>query len=272
MKKSILCVLLCSMMILSVFSGCSKSKSNNVHTGENKEAEPGKQVTILVAAAASLKNCMEKDLKDIFEAENPGIKVNFTFDSSGKLMQQIEEGADADVFISAAEKQMKELNDKGFILPDSTIDLLENKIVLIVPESSNIQISSFKDILSAKMIALGDPKSVPAGQYAQEAFQNLGIWDKVQSKASYGTNVTEVLNWVAAASADAGVVYATDAASTKDVKVAAEAPEGSVSKVIYPAGIVKSTAKKDAASSFMKFLKTDKASEVFKKYGFTPKN
>lgn len=270
MKKRFLCALICMTMVLSLLSGCGNSKSGNGTNTASQKGTQKEQVTILVAAAASLKNCMEKDLKQAFEESNPGIKVNFTFDSSGKLQQQIESGADVDVFVSAAQKQMNELKAKDLMISDSVIDLLENKVVLIVPANSNLKISSFNDILLANKIALGDPKSVPAGQYAQEAFEKLGIWDKVSAKASYGTNVTEVLNWVASGSADAGIVYATDAAQTKDVKVIAEAPAGSVSKVIYPAGIVKATTKKDAADAFIKFLKSDKASDIFKKSGFTP--
>lgn len=271
MKNRLLCTLLCVMLVLLALTGCgSKDAGSGAPIGTGQETGQEEQVTILVAAAASLRYCMEGELKGMFETLHPDIEVTFTFDSSGKLQQQIEEGADVDVFVSAAKKQMNELNTKGQIFPDSIIDLLENKIVVIVPEGSNLSIAKFEDILLANTVALGDPASVPAGQYAKEAFENLGIWDKVSEKASYGTNVTEVLNWVAEGSADAGVVYATDAATTEKVKVVAEAPEGSVSKVIYPAGIVNTTTKKEAANLFTEFLTTDEALAVFEKYGFTP--
>lgn len=270
MKKKLLCVLLCMVMGISLAAGCSSKTGSNAPADTQQKPAEDKQVTILVAAAASLKNCMEGELKDKFEAANPNIKLSFTFDSSGKLQKQIEEGADVDVFMSAAKKQMDELNKKGMILPDSIVELLENKIVLIVPEDSASAIADFKDILQANKIAVGDPESVPAGQYAKEAFDSLGMWDQVKAKASLGTNVTEVLNWVAEGSADAGVVYATDAAATDKVKIVAEAPEGSVSKVIYPVGIVNSSTKKEAAAAFQKFLKTDDARAVFVKAGFTP--
>jgi molybdate transport system substrate-binding protein len=146
---------------------------------------------------------------------------------------------------------------------------LENRIVLILPKDSTADISSFEDILKAETIAVGDPESVPAGQYAKEVFENLGIWADVEAKASLGTNVTEVLSWVAEESADAGVVYATDAASNTNVKVAAEAPEGSVSKVIYPLGIVKGTTKLKAAQTFVDFLMSQEALAIFEKYGFS---
>jgi molybdate transport system substrate-binding protein len=140
--------------------------------------------------------------------------------------------------------------------------------VLIVPEGSQKGIEKFEDIVKAEAIAVGDPESVPAGQYAKEALENLGLWEQVLPLSSLGTNVTEVLNWVAEGSADVGIVYATDAASKDNVTVVAEAPEGSVSKVIYLAGIVKSTENEDAAKLFVEFLQSDEAAEIFEKYGF----
>lgn len=229
------------------------------------------ETEILVAAAASLKNAYEEELIPMFEAQYPGVTVKGTYDSSGKLQTQIEEGLEADVFMSAAKKQMTALDEEGMIASDTITDLLENKIVLIVPTGNEKKLEKFEDIENADSIALGDPASVPAGQYAQEALTNLGIWDKIQDKVSFGTNVTEVLNQVAAASADAGIVYATDAASMADqVEVVAEAPEGSLAKkVIYPVAVVKGTAHEEVAKEFVAFLQTDKAITVFEEYGFS---
>lgn len=227
------------------------------------------KATILIAAASSLKNSMDNELILMFTEKNPNIRVNATYDSSGKLQTQIEEGAEVDVFMSAAMKQMNALNEKGLIADNSIVELLENKIVLIVPKESNKDINTFEDIVRAEAIAIGDPESVPAGQYAKEALENLQLWEQVSPLSSLGTNVTEVLNWVAEGSADAGVVYATDAASNDGVKVVAEVPEGSVSKVIYPVGIVKATKNEDAAKLFVEFLQSDEAIKVFETYGFT---
>ena len=226
--------------------------------------------SILVAAAASLKNAYEDKLIPMFEEQYPGVTVEGTYDSSGKLQTQIEEGLEADVFMSAATKQMKALDDEGMIASDSIVNLLENKIVLIVPAGCDSKIDSFEKIGDAASIALGDPESVPAGQYAKEALTNLNVWDSIQDKVSFGTNVTEVLNQVAAASADAGIVYATDAASKADqVTVVAEAPEGSLEKkVIYPVAVVKATTHEDAAKAFVDFLQTPEAIAVFESYGF----
>ena len=237
---------------------------------ETEAAAEGEQTEILVAAAASLKNAYEEELIPMFQEQNPGITVTGTYDSSGKL--QIEEGLEADVFMSAATTQMDALNEEELIDSETMVDLLENKIVLIVPSSSELGLASFEDIAKAETIALGDPASVPAGQYAEEALTNLGIWDEIQDKVSFGTNVTEVLNQVAAASADAGIVYATDAASMADqVTVIAEAPEGSLAQpVIYPVAVVKTTAHAEAAKAFVDFLQTDEAMAVFESYGFAP--
>ena len=247
------------------------SKADDGAESQEAAKTEGEPVEILVAAAASLKNAYEEELIPMFEERYPGVSVEGTYDSSGKLQTQIEEGLEADVFMSAAEKQMKALDEEGMIASDTITNLLENKIVLIVPAGSSAGLASFEDIEKAGIIALGDPASVPAGQYAQEALTSLGIWDKIQDKVSFGTNVTEVLNQVAASSAEAGIVYATDAASMSDqVEIVAEAPKGSLQKkVIYPVAVVKDSAHQEEAGDFVEFLKSEEAMKVFEEYGFT---
>ena len=273
MKKHI-SMMMAAMMAATVLAGCGASggaaptAAETEATTEAAQAA-GEETEILVAAAASLKNAYEEELIPMFQDKYPGVTVKGTYDSSGKLQTQIEEGLEADVFMSAATKQMTALDEEGMIASDTITNLLENKIVLIVPTGSDSKLAKFEDIENAESIALGDPASVPAGQYAEEALTNL--WDKIQDKVSFGTNVTEVLNQVAAASADAGIVYATDAASMADkVEVVAEAPEGSLAKkVIYPVAVVKNTAHEEQAKNFVEFLKTDEAMKVFEAYGFT---
>ena len=236
------------------------------------EAETGADIsgTVTLAAAASLEKSFTEELIPMFEAQYPNVEVQGTYDSSGKLQSQIEAGADVDVFFSAALKQMDALKEEGYIAEDASVDLLENKIVLIVPTGKEEGYSSFEDIVNADMAAIGDPESVPAGQYGKEALENLNLWGEVENKLSLGTNVTEVLNWVAEDSADAGIVYATDAASRADkVTVVAEAPEGSVSKVIYPVAALKEAPNKEAADAFMEFLQTADVLAVFETAGFT---
>ncbi len=288
MKKSF-AVVMAAMLAAGMMAGCSSkpqettaaateaettaeettAAETEAESKEEAKADLGEQ-SILVAAAASLKNAYEDELIPMFEEQYPGVTVEGTYDSSGKLQTQIEEGLEADVFMSAATKQMKALDEEGMIASDTIVNLLENKIVLIVPASSDSKIDSFEKIGDAASIALGDPESVPAGQYAKEALTNLNVWDSIQDKVSFGTNVTEVLNQVAAASADAGIVYATDAASKADqVTVVAEAPEGSLEKkVIYPVAVVKATTHEDAAKAFVDFLQTPEAIAVFESYGF----
>lgn len=282
-------VVMAAMMAAGMMTGCSSKPQETTAAATETEttaeettaaeteadvkdeakADLGEQ-SILVAAAASLKNAYEDELIPRFEEQYPGVTVEGTYDSSGKLQTQIEEGLEADVFMSAATKQMKALDEEGMIASDTIVNLLENKIVLIVPAGSDSQIDSFEKIGDAASIALGDPESVPAGQYAKEALTNLNVWDSIQDKVSFGTNVTEVLNQVAAANADAGIVYATDAASMADqVTVVAEAPEGSLEKkVIYPVAVVKATTHEDAAKAFVDFLQTPDAIKVFESYGF----
>lgn len=285
MKRRIL-MATAAIMAAGMLAGCASAATETAAAAtdtataataggtESKSTEAtasGEETEILVAAAASLKNAYEDELIPMFQNRYPNVIVKGTYDSSGKLQAQIEEGLEADVFMSAAAKQMAALDEKEMIDSDTITNLLENKIVLIVPSGTGSQLTKFEDIERAESIALGDPASVPAGQYAEEALTKLGIWDKIQDKISFGTNVTEVLNQVAAASADAGIVYATDAASmTEQVTVIAEAPEGSLAKkVIYPVAVVKNTANEEAAKNFVEFLKTDEAMAVFEAYGFT---
>lgn len=271
MKKQIT-MMVAVLTAAALLAGCSGNAKEAAKGSEGAgKTDSGEAAEILVAAAASLKNAYEEELIPMFQEKYPNVTVKGTYDSSGKLQTQIEEGLEADVFMSAAVKQMTALDEEGLIASETITDLLENKIVLIVPAGSSSGFSEMADIEKAASIALGDPASVPAGQYAEEALTSLGIWDKIQDKVSLGTNVTEVLNQVAAASADAGIVYATDAASMADkVEIVAEAPEGSLKKkVIYPVAVVKNTANEEAARNFVEFLKSDEAIKVFESYGFT---
>ncbi len=282
-NRRVQAVIAMAMAAGMALAGCSgQSETKSVQESESAQEtetesqaaqdtpETEEQTEILVAAAASLKNAYEEELIPMFREEHPEIAVTGTYDSSGKLQTQIEEGLEADVFMSAAAAQMDALNEEGLIQTDTIVNLLENKIVLIAPASGGEDLNSFEDIVKARSIALGDPASVPAGQYAREALTSLGLWDQIQDRVSFGTNVTEVLNQVAASSADAGIVYATDAASMQeDVRVIGEAPEGSLAEpVIYPVAVTASSAHPEEARAFVDFLQTEEAMEVFESYGF----
>ena len=266
MKKrniSLLFMIIASLLIVTACSNDAKNEKT-----ENKK-EP---IRILVAAAASMESSLN-EIIDIFEEEYNWITVEVTYDSSGKLQTQIEEGLGADVFLSAAMKQMNALKEQELIDPDSVIELLENKLVLIIPVVGEGGVRGFNSILDAETIAIGDPASVPAGQYAEEIFKNMNIYDDVLGKASLGTNVTQVLNWVSEGSADAGIVYSTDAALADGVRVIEEAPEGTLdTKVIYPTGIVSSSENKEEAKLFIEYLQTENGAMVFEAFGFSLAN
>ena len=249
----------CSAGLFDFLGGNNSSNSNLT----------GQEVNL--AAAASLKNVYDEKLIPMFEQKYPGVKVTPTYASSGDLQSQIENGLEADVFMSAANKQMNALANKSLINNDTNVQFLENKVVLIVPKDSSANISSFDDLKKVNgTIAIGDPASVPAGQYGKEVLTNLGIWNATESKMSLGTSVTAVLNQVAEGSADCGIVYATDAKSNDNVKVVCEAPEGSLkTPVIYPVAELKNPKHPEAAKAFMEFLKTKEAKDVFVEYGFT---
>lgn len=283
MKKRNLFVMGTLSLGLVFATGCGGSQQEQTEEGtaaETSEESTAKEAgsadqeettNILIAAAASLEYSLEDELIPMFEEAHPEITVEGTYDSSGKLQTQIEEGLEADIFFSAATAQMDALTEEGLIKKDTVTDLLENKIVLIAAKGEEENYTSFEDIAKAETPALGDPASVPAGQYAQEALTNLGLWEEVSAKASFGTNVTEVLNWVAEGSAQAGIVYATDAATQEgNVTQVAETPEGSLEEpVLYPVAMVENTQHQEEAQLFLDFLQSDEAAQVFESYGFT---
>ena len=279
-RKKWFVALLCTVVGIIVAACGGNSDDPSTKEAENtqeqtqqseRETEEGKaeEVELYILAAASMTDVLT-EIADKYEEEHPEITLTFSFDSSGTLQTQIEEGAPADVFISAALKQMNELNEQGLMDEDSIIELLENKVVLIKPKGSELDIASFEDVASDKvtMAAIGN-SDVPVGQYTQTIYENLGLWDQIQEKANYATNVRQVLDWVATKNADCGIVYATDAAIEPEVEIISEAPEGSCTPAIYPAGIVKDSEYPEQAKEFMDFLKTDEVKEIFENYQFT---
>lgn len=241
--------------------------ANETKETDNKDSK--EEVELHVLAAASMTDVMT-ELGDLYEKDHPEVTLSFSFDSSGTLQTQIEEGAPADLFFSAALKQMNALKEKQLMEEDSIIELLENKVVLIQPKGEDIGITSFEDVASDKvpMVAIGN-SDVPVGQYTEMIYENLGLWEEIEKKANFGTNVRQVLDWVATKNADCGIVYATDAAIEENVEVICEAPEGSCDPAIYPAGIVKATEYKEQAEQFLDFIKSEEAKEIFEKYQFT---
>ena len=256
MKKIIFAFFLISYLFVS----CNQS-NNTQSNSENKE--------IYVLAAASLTDVLT-ELANNYKQET-STEIIFSFASSGALQAQIEASAPADIFFSAAQKQMNALEEKGLIDSETRKDLLENKVVLISPKNSNLNIKSFTDITNSnvKKLGLGEPKSVPVGQYSEEILSNLSILDIAKEKAVYGSDVRNVLDWVETAEVDCGIVYATDAKIAKNINIIAEAPEDTHKKVIYPISIIKSSQNKEEAKKFIDYISTDKSKEIFQNYGFT---
>ena len=258
MKKTVVALLIGSIILAPLCAGGSK-----------ENAAPAKKTEIMISAAASLKNCIQ-DLSAMYTGKNPQVTITANFGASGALQQQIEQGAPADVFFSAGIKQMNALKKKGMMIDSSVKNILENKVVLITPKNA-AALDFFEDLAksSVKKIGVGEPKSVPVGQYTEQIFQNLGLTDKVASKLILAKDVREVLSWVETGNVDAGVVYETDAKISKDVTICSTAPEGSHKKVIYPIGVVKTSKHAAEAQKFVDFLFSDAAKEVFARYGFT---
>lgn len=274
MKKNILVLAMCFCGVL-LFASCANSNDSEEKEvkEETKAEQSDNNSDLIVFAAASMTESLN-ELKDVFEEENPDIKLSFNFDSSGTLKTQIEEGADCDVFISAAKKQMDELEglDEGkesLIDSESRFDLLENEVTLAVKEDSDKDISSFEDLNTDKVtsIALGN-SDVPVGQYSEELLNNLGIWEPIQDKVTFGSNVKEVTTWVSEGAVDCGIIYSTDA-NTAGLKIVDKADSSKFeNRIIYPAALTINSKNKEVGEKFLEFLKSDQAQKVFEKYGF----
>ena len=249
-------------------SNADMSSSNVAKSNEATDTKDKKDLTVF--AAASMTEALE-ELKTEFEKENPNLNLTFNFDSSGTLKTQIDEGADCDVFVSAAQKQMNELEKEDKIDKETRFDLLENEVTLAVAEGNEKGIKDFKDLEKDEVekIALGN-SDVPVGQYSEEILKKLGVWDKIQDKVTFGSNVKEVTSWVSEKVADCGIIYKTDA-KTAGLETVAVADDSMLeNKVVYPAALLKNSKNPKEGKKYLEFLQGEKASEVLDKYGFKP--
>lgn len=249
-------------------------------TPSPSEAPAAEHVELVVFAAASMTETLNQ-IAEQYKEVAPNVTLTFNFDSSGTLKTQIQEGADCDLFISAAQKQMNQLdaaadaavNAEGldFVLQGTRVNLVENKVVLVVPEGNPAGVESFDDVATdkVKLVALGN-SDVPVGQYSEEIFTALGVWDQLNAdqKITFGTNVKEVTSQVSEAAVDCGVVYATDAASAM-LTVVADAPADTHKPVVYPAAVLNITKHETEAKAFLDYLRTDACAEVFASVGFS---
>lgn len=280
--KALAALMALAMTMTAGLTGCGSTNTNtNADTGSASDA--GKKTELVVFAAASMTETLNQ-IKTDYEAQHKDITLTYNFDSSGTLKTQIQEGATCDVFISAAQKQMDQLDASkdetanpeqlDFINSDSRMDLLENKVVLVVPENNPKNIQSFDDLKSKLesgdvLLAMGN-SDVPVGQYTQKILQYLGLDEKALADAgeiTYGSNVKEVTTQVSEGSADCGIVYYTDAYSA-GLKVVGEATEEMCGKTIYPAAVMKNSEHPEQAQEFLAYLSSDAAAKVFEKVGF----
>lgn len=275
-SKAIAALLALAVSMTACLTGCGR-------TNTNTNADASEKTELVVFAAASMTETLNQ-IKTDYEAQHKDITLTYNFDSSGTLKTQIQEGATCDVFISAAQKQMDQLDASkdntanpeqlDFINSDSRMDLLENKVVLVVPENNSKNINSFDDLKSKlesgdALLAMGN-SDVPVGQYTQKILQYLGLDEKALADAgeiTYGSNVKEVTTQVSEGSADCGVVYYTDAYSA-GLKIVGEATEEMCGKTIYPAAVMKNSEHPEQAQEFLAYLSSDAAAKVFEKVGF----
>lgn len=264
MKKLTWLVTLLFVLATAWLTGCAGTKTDKPAT------PPEPAVELNVSAAVSMKDALE-EIQKSFEAKHSNVKIIYNLGSSGSLQKQIEQGAPADIFISAAPKQMNELADKNLVNKDTRKNLVENKLVVVIPKDSTAVITKYEDLANDAVhkISVGETATVPAGQYAQEVLKKLAIWDKVQDKLILGKDVRTVLTYVETGNVDAGIVYKTDAAVSNKVKVAATAPEGSHKPIVYPAAILSGTKQQKTAEEFLAYLSTPESKAILEKYGFT---
>ena len=269
---------------LTACGGAASSTAASVASSAAASSQAAQSVELIVFAAASLTETLTA-IGETYSAENPGVTFRFNFDSSGTLKTQIQEGADGDLFISAGQKQMDQLDIMSsadvnkdrldFVDSDTRVDLLENKVVLCVPEGSDKGIDSFDALaehLKAQdiLFCMGN-SDVPVGQYTQKILAHYDLDEEALAAAgviTYGSNVKEVTTQISEGSVDAGVVYCTDAYSAGLTPVD-EATKEMCGQVIYPAAVLKAAPNAETAKEFLAYLQTDKAMTVFEGVGFS---
>lgn len=238
-------------VMLMIASGCTAMASN-----------------VTISAAASLKDALT-EIAAGYEKLS-GDKVVFNFGGSNVLARQIEEGAPVDLFFSADESQMDGVARKGLLAEGTRKDVLSNALVIVLPADSTLTVKNARDLAggAVKRIALADPKAVPAGVYAREYLEKLGLWKTIEPKVVSTENVRAALAAVESGNVEAGIVYRTDAGISRKVKVAFVVPAGEGPAIHYPAALLKGAAQPDAAKKFLAYLESPDAARAFEKYGF----
>lgn len=226
------------------------------------------RATLTLSVAASLQDAIV-EVEAAYQQEHGAVDFRNNFGSSGTLAREIEQGAPVDAIVSAGTKPMDQLTADGLLLPGTRQNLLRNTLVLIAPADS--QLKGFDGLAgkAVRLIALGDPASVPAGQYGKQTLTSLRLYDPVNAKIVLGKDVRQVLTYVETGNADAGLVYATDAEISKRVRVVATAPEASHDPIVYPLALVKGCRDEATARAFIAYLSSPAAKAIFLRHGFT---
>ncbi len=250
-----LCFLLTILLILNSILGCRSVKQ--------------KQGELHVFAAMSLSDALKEIVSQFIKDRD--IRVHYNSAASSTLQRQIEKGASADVFISASPIQVDALNALGLLENGIRTDVLTNRLVVVSQKGAGITVENLKKLqnTSIKRIAMGHPGIVPAGSYAKEALEHLGLWEKVKSKLIFGTNVRATLAYLTSGNVDIAIVYETDTKVTNKVKVLLKFPDETHSRIVYPAVILKNSNNKTLAGTFLTFLREPIATDIFEKHGFT---
>ncbi len=275
-KKKFITLLSLIFVTLYAIAGCNFSSPmldhGNIPTKASVPNVKQENAQLTISAAASLKEALSEITPLFNKVSNAKshIAIRNNFGSSGNLQQQIINGAPVDVFISAAAKQMDELQKKDLIVADSRRDLLSNRLVLIVPADKS-DTKELKDLTNANIerIAIGDPRSVPVGEYAEQALVKLELFKALQSKFVLGNNVRQVLQFVESGNAQAGIVYATDAKTSTKVKVVQVIDAKLHKPIVYPIAIIRKSSNQSSAKSYLDFLSCEPAKNIFEKYGFS---
>ncbi len=230
---------------------------------------PNQPVTLTISAAISLKEPLDSFAKN-YNQQHPDVRVVCNYGASGTLQQQIEQGAPVDIFISAGEKQMDALQNENLLAPGTRRDLLANQLVLIAPANSTT-LHNFADLAKAsvKSVAVGEPRTVPAGMYAQQVLEHLHLLPAIKSKIVYAQDVRQVLAYVETGNAAAGLVYVTDARISNRVRVVATAPFASHDPILYPVAMLNASKSPQAARALLDALESPQSLALFEKYGFT---
>ena len=262
------CFVLCIFMIISfALTGCGGPAKEDAPSTRGPQDEA---VEINISAAASLTDALTEIQSEYAKESNAVLRFNFG--ASGALQQQIEEGAPCDLFISASKANMDALEEAGLISTDSRKDILGNTLTLVAAaEKAEAVKGKGYEILTnpdVARISIGDPGTVPAGKYAQQALENLGVWDQIQDKIIMAKDVKQVLSYVETGNVDCGLVYKSDAAEMKTGVVVMDLPDESHDPIVYPAALIKDSPQPEAAVKFYNFLQADYAKGVFEKYGF----